>query len=62
MSGERKSGFGIKGAQTLPALRIDGENVVEAVQKLYDLLGAARLGRESEDSVYVCGVMLRGQV
>jgi hypothetical protein len=59
MSEKSRTGLGIKGAQTLPAARIDGSNIAEAVQKLCDLLGAARLGRESERSVYVCGVLLR---
>jgi len=59
MSGRRKEGFGIRGAQTLPASRIGEGNIAEAVQKLTDLLGAAKLGRESESSVYVCGVLLR---
>jgi len=54
-----KYGLGIKAAQVLPATRIDKDNLVESVQKLYDLLGAAKLGRESENSVYVCGVLLR---
>jgi len=59
MNEARKAGLGIKGAQTLPASTIDSTNIEEAVQKLCDLLGAAKLGKASETSVYVCGVLLR---
>ncbi|MCL1955769.1 MAG: hypothetical protein FWF63_00470 [Fibromonadales bacterium] len=59
MNDTRKPGLGIKGAQTLPASKIDSSNIEEAVQKLCDLLGAAKLGKESDTAVYVCGVRLR---
>jgi len=59
MNETRKAGLGIKGAQTMPARKIDSANIEEAVQKLCDLLGAAKLGKESDTSVYVCGVLLR---
>jgi len=59
MNEARKAGLGIKGAQTLPASTINSTNIEEAVQKLCDLFGAAKLGRESDNSVYVCGVLLR---
>jgi len=59
MNDSRKAGLGIKGAQTLPASTINRSNIEEAVQKLCDLLGAAKLGKASDTSVYVCGVLLR---
>ncbi|MDR2593929.1 MAG: hypothetical protein LBC87_04080 [Fibromonadaceae bacterium] len=59
MNDKRKAGLGIKGAQTLPATRINRSNIEEAVQKLCDLLGAAKLGKVSDTAVYMCGVLLR---
>jgi len=59
MSGERPPMFGVNGAQTISRTTVSQENVVESVQRLYDLLGAAKIGKNSEDSVYLCGVLLR---
>jgi len=59
MNEYRKPGLGANAAQTIVANNIDQTNIAQAVQQLYNLLGAAKLGKASEDSVYVCGVLLR---
>jgi len=52
------NGISIKGAQTLPQMQITNENIVECVQKLYDLQGASQNGRINDNSVYYAGVRL----
>lgn len=58
---ERRKEIAAKAAQTIPQKRITQENLIESVQLLYDLLGASKLGKESEDSVWLCGVRLTAQ-
>jgi hypothetical protein len=59
MTAGRNTGIAVRGAQTIERPEISQDNIVESLQKIYDLLGAAKLGRASENSVYVCGVLLR---
>jgi len=59
MSVNGRKELGINAAQTVPSRRIDESNMAQALQQLYDLLGAAKLGRASGDSVFICGIELR---
>jgi len=59
MSNERPQGLGINAAQIVPAYTLNEQNLMQCVQQLCNLLGAAKLGKASEKSVYVCGVELR---
>jgi hypothetical protein len=56
---ERKNRAQGVGAQALARENITQDNMAESLQKIYDLLGAAKLGKASENSVYVCGVLLK---
>ena len=44
-------------ATLLPEMRITQDNLVEAVQKLYDVLAPALLGRDG-NSVHIAGIKL----